>query len=764
MKTKKSSLSLVLALLMLFVASVASAALTPNADGVYEIRTEAQLQEFREMVNGGQTDIDAKLIADIVLTENWQPIGYYDAATTTEYYYTGSFDGNGHTISGLTMTNEDTLTGSYSNPVALPRYPVAGLFGVTDEGAEIKDLTLANVSIDLGPLRQDGTDASKIAGSLIGVMEGGEVTGVSVVGGNMTAASLGGLIGRINDGGMVANSSVSGMGTLKLYRGGGFVGDAGAPTILNCHVSNIELIDGVRYFGGFAGAISPGSLEEPFVSNCSVVSVDKIIMKPVANDNSRAFGGFVGSITSYASASGPVAVMNCKVENVGSISWNTQAPEAATGTVRAGGFVGDMRARVMNCTVSGIDEIKGKSAGGFVATLEVGPGHYAMIENCSVSDVDLISGTLKVGAFAADNYRGNIKNCIAGEIGTIESTGSTSSSTAGALVGTNNGDLANNHYATVRNSILLAGETPTTVSTNVGATYYSGGVLGTLTGAGEAATFAENLAQLTNCLYPSNLVFANGKPERAIGNVLPANMDAALNVRSYNVDDDELPAIAAEIVEGYTFTILVGETLSLNVKTYPGESAEVVCGWSSDEETVADVTAGMDGYSAQVTAVSTGMAYVTAKVRGGGIEADLIVAINVVEEVTPVVTGNPADGLIFPNDEVDLTYAYSPYKVIGVDNTGMQTDISGLIADILAGKVVVTGVAKASGSYYYDVTLQGANGETFTQRVYVVIQGGSRPTGDDGNGTRGGGSSSCNAGVGAALFALLGLAFIQKRK
>ena len=74
---------------------------TPNADGVYEIKTAAELAWFAAQVNAGNTGYNAKLMANIYVNYNgstnvWTPIGGFNNQ------YAGTFDGNGKSIYGLT--------------------------------------------------------------------------------------------------------------------------------------------------------------------------------------------------------------------------------------------------------------------------------------------------------------------------------------------------------------------------------------------------------------------------------------------------------------------------------------------------------------------------------------------------------------------------------------------------------------------------------------------------------------------------------------
>ena len=143
-KTTRSILSVLLAALLL----VASIPLTPAfADGgdvspqsesaegrvlagdgtkedPYKISSAAELEEFRDEVNNGETDAWAVLTANIVLNEKievdengtvtnqeklseWTPIGNED------HLYTGTFDGNGKTISGLYIDSDADYQGLF---------------------------------------------------------------------------------------------------------------------------------------------------------------------------------------------------------------------------------------------------------------------------------------------------------------------------------------------------------------------------------------------------------------------------------------------------------------------------------------------------------------------------------------------------------------------------------------------------------------------------------------------------------------------------
>ena len=96
----------------------------------YQIDTYAKLKEFADIVNGSNTGASAKLTADIECNDKtWTPIG------NNTNKYTGTFDGQGYTITGLS-------TAFTESP---PSY--AGLFGYVGTGGVVKNVTLVDAAI-----------------------------------------------------------------------------------------------------------------------------------------------------------------------------------------------------------------------------------------------------------------------------------------------------------------------------------------------------------------------------------------------------------------------------------------------------------------------------------------------------------------------------------------------------------------------------------------------------------------------------------------
>jgi len=155
--------------------------------------------------------------------------------------FTGVFDGNGYTISNLTID-----TGGAGNDYL-------GLFGRAS-GGEIKNLGLENVSIT-------GGDTSLYVGGLVGYNDGSGVSNchsTGTVSGGDNSGYLGGLLG-IN-GGDISNCYSTGTvtgGSTSTFLGGLVGWNRGADHIFNCHsTSNVNGGDNSYYLGGLAGVNS----------------------------------------------------------------------------------------------------------------------------------------------------------------------------------------------------------------------------------------------------------------------------------------------------------------------------------------------------------------------------------------------------------------------------------------------------------------------------------------------------------------------------
>lgn len=263
------------------------------------------------------------LMADINLSgTEWTPIG------TNGNGFTGTFDGNGHTISNFKIENTEGY---------------AGLFGYAD-GATIMNIMLSDVDIDA---------SNNCVGGLIGGARNSNISNCIISNADVKGGQqVGGLIGRIDDS-IITNCSSSGKVTSETRYTGGLIGVSQRNTITNstssADVSGIANHNSTygatsQTFGGFVGYLNGGT-----VDNCSASGNVTGI---------REIGGFCG--TAYnanitnSSASGNVTGVN-------PVPFEKADPDA----YNYGGFIGANSSTIENCSASG--DISGFSnVGGFV--------------------------------------------------------------------------------------------------------------------------------------------------------------------------------------------------------------------------------------------------------------------------------------------------------------------------------------------------------------------------------------------------------------
>ena len=225
-----------------------------NADG---------LMNIAELVNGGKTDINITLTADIDLTgKDWTPIG-----TDYDNSYKGTFDGGGHTITGLTFTTNDKY---------------AGLFGWLNKAGTVKNVVMEGVQITSNQIYGGsiggvagyswGTiENCSVSGSVSGTVYVGGVVGVQI-GGSITGCSssatvkgtvdVGGVAGQTNSSATLTACYATGnviieMDTKKNIAGGSLVGMNAGSSLLACYatgnVTSTGSSTGYMHIGGFLG-------------------------------------------------------------------------------------------------------------------------------------------------------------------------------------------------------------------------------------------------------------------------------------------------------------------------------------------------------------------------------------------------------------------------------------------------------------------------------------------------------------------------------
>ena len=229
----------------------------------YTVYNANGLMNIAELVNGGKSDINITLDTDIDLTgKDWTPIG-----TDYDNSYKGTFDGGGHTITGLTFTTNDEY---------------AGLFGWLNRAGTVKNVVMEGVQITSNQIYGGsiggvvgyswGTiENCSVSGSVSGTVYVGGVVGVQI-GGSITGCSssatvkgtvdVGGVAGQTNSSATLTACYATGNVTIEInpaknIAGGSLVGMNAGSSLLACYatgnVTSTGSSTGKVHIGGFLG-------------------------------------------------------------------------------------------------------------------------------------------------------------------------------------------------------------------------------------------------------------------------------------------------------------------------------------------------------------------------------------------------------------------------------------------------------------------------------------------------------------------------------
>ena len=232
-------------------------------DGSYMVYNAKGLMNIAELVNGGKSDINITLDTDIDLTgKDWTPIG-----TDYDNSYKGTFDGGGHTITGLTFTTNDEY---------------AGLFGWLNRAGTVKNVVMEGVQITSNQIYGGsiggvvgyswGTiENCSVSGSVSGTVYVGGVVGAQI-GGSITGCSssatvkgtvdVGGVAGQTNSSATLTACYATGNVTIEInpaknIAGGSLVGMNAGSSLLACYatgnVTSTGSSTGKVHIGGFLG-------------------------------------------------------------------------------------------------------------------------------------------------------------------------------------------------------------------------------------------------------------------------------------------------------------------------------------------------------------------------------------------------------------------------------------------------------------------------------------------------------------------------------
>ena len=245
------------------VSLAAARGYTIESNGSYTVTSADGLMNIAKLVKGGKSDINITLDTDIDLTgKDWTPIG-----TDYDNSYKGTFDGGGHTITGLTFTTNDEY---------------AGLFGWLNRAGTVKNVVMEGVQITSNQIYGGsiggvvgyswGTiENCSVSGSVSGTVYVGGVVGAQI-GGSITGCSssatvkgtvdVGGVAGQTNSSATLTACYATGNVTIEIapkknIAGGSLVGMNAGSSLLACYatgnVTSTGSSTGYMHIGGFLG-------------------------------------------------------------------------------------------------------------------------------------------------------------------------------------------------------------------------------------------------------------------------------------------------------------------------------------------------------------------------------------------------------------------------------------------------------------------------------------------------------------------------------
>ena len=239
---------------------------TIESNGSYTVTSADGLMHIAELVNGGKSDINITLDTDIDLTgKDWTPIG-----TDYDNSYKGTFDGGGHTITGLTFTTNDEY---------------AGLFGYlsnfNNAAGTVKNVVMEGIQITCnhrsgyaggvvgygwGTIENCSVSGSVsgtvYVGGVVGAQIGGSITGCSSSATVKGTVDVGGVAGQTNSGATLTACYATGNVTIEInpaknIAGGSLVGMNAGSSLLACYatgnVTSTGSSTGKVHIGGFLG-------------------------------------------------------------------------------------------------------------------------------------------------------------------------------------------------------------------------------------------------------------------------------------------------------------------------------------------------------------------------------------------------------------------------------------------------------------------------------------------------------------------------------
>ena len=319
-----------------------------TAEDPWQINTAEQLDLIHNDLTAHYV-----LTEDIDLSdyENWDPIGAFQPLSDKpeeaeiphpDFAFTGTFDGNGHTISNLTI----------DAPVSMG----VGLFGCTagteNGNAFVGNFTLENVNV---------TGLYLVGGAVGLQFMNSPVSNIHLIGENSLsgAQGIGGIVGTgfdlISD--CTATADITAIGDDGAC-GGLIVGGTTMSSIVNCEAIGGSITANGNSAWGF-GAISGAPWGAYELSGCKASDTDIT----VSGEGSRLVGGLFGFAGSY-DPSAPAQISGCEADNIAIIVSDT--------TNEVGGLVGAGKEMKEGSDVMSVFEISDCSVSGTIT----GGGEY----------------------------------------------------------------------------------------------------------------------------------------------------------------------------------------------------------------------------------------------------------------------------------------------------------------------------------------------------------------------------------------------------
>lgn len=676
-------------LICITVLSIAANALTGSGTEAdpYLIKTADDLDEFRDIVNGGDndawgtllSDIDLSQLSDVAERENWTPIGYYvNAGTSSLTGYDGRFDGRGYTIRNLRINS--------------PTEDYIGLFGHVYDHGEIVNLSVSG-----------SVTGNNYVGGIIGHVGGspatnstfrlGNCTYSGIVTGNERVGGISGSVGYCLLANLSSAGSVTGNETV-----GGVVGQNGNGATLIC-CTNSSSVTGNEKVGGIVG------YNDNITVNCS-------------NSGNVSGTSYIGGITGYNYTA---SIANCS--NSGNVS----------GTLYFhGGIAGYNFDAITNCGwLEGTHSIGiGKEYGTVTNVYTFRTEQHDSIVTTVIPSIDKTildldkQETATITFSTYPSQPANRFNATSGFMRNIQA----SSDSAECRIDQNSGtitvtptrggiaeitvtaDLYSTDFSSIGNyvaeptqatfkyyiavypmSVPVTGITvsPSSLSLNVGAT-------STLT-----ATVSPSNATNKSYSWSSN---NTGVATVNSSGLVTAKANGTATITATTADGAKTSSCTVVVttptsgitVSPTTATIIKGKTQQLTATVAPSTASDKSVTWSSSNAAIASVST-----SGLVTAKAAGTATITAT-SSGGHKAECKVTVRV--PVTGVTLSSTSLSLIKGNSR-QLTATVAPSDASTKTVTWTSTDKSvatvssaGIVAAVGGGSATITATT-SDGSY-----------------------------------------------------------------